>query len=77
MGITKVTAAISDLTKSKPPHEALFLVDTGAIHCMAPKDELVKAGIESEGKAPINWQTVSPMKWNTALRGFHSWVLKQ
>ncbi|MBI3501112.1 MAG: clan AA aspartic protease [Bacteroidetes bacterium] len=51
MGITKVTAKISNLAKSKPGYEALFLVDTGAIHCMAPKDELAKAGVQPEGKA--------------------------
>ena len=51
MGITKVTAQLSNLVKSKPGYEALFLVDTGAIHCMAPKDELSKAGVQPEGKA--------------------------
>lgn len=51
MGITKVTAIISDLGKTKPGYEALFLVDTGAVHCLAPKDELKKAGIKPEGKA--------------------------
>ncbi len=51
MGITKVTAAISDLNKSKPAYESLFLVDTGAIDCMAPASELHKAGITVRGKA--------------------------
>lgn len=51
MGIIKVTALISNLGKTKPGFEALFLVDTGSIHCMAPKDELIKAGIKTEGKA--------------------------
>ena len=50
MGITKVTAQLSNLVKSKPGYEALFLVDTGAHDCMAPKSELIKAGIAIEGK---------------------------
>jgi len=50
MGLTKVTAAISNLTKSNPPYESLFLVDTGAIDCMAPKSELLNAGITVRGK---------------------------
>lgn len=51
MGITQVTAHITNLDGLKPGYEALFLVDTGAIHCLAPKDELQKAGIKPEGKA--------------------------
>jgi clan AA aspartic protease len=50
VGITKVTAAISNLNKSKAPFEGLFLVDTGAIDCMAPTSELIKAGITVESK---------------------------
>jgi len=50
MGITKVTAMVANLEKTKPGYEALFLVDTGAIDCMAPKSELLKAGITVEGK---------------------------
>ena len=51
MGITKVTATIKDLTKKKKGYSAQFLVDTGAIDCMASASELKKAGIEEEGKA--------------------------
>jgi clan AA aspartic protease len=32
------------------PYEALFLVDTGATHCMAPADGLDRAGIAREGR---------------------------
>src|ERR1017187_9086209 len=49
MGIVKVTATISNLTKSRQGYEDLFLVDTGAIHCLAAKDKLLIAGIEPEG----------------------------
>lgn len=50
MGLTHVTAKLTNLTKSKESYEALFLVDTGAIHCLAPVNELKKAGIKAEGK---------------------------
>jgi clan AA aspartic protease len=51
MGTTKVTALISNLAKTRLGYKALFRVDTGAIHCMAPKDLLKKAGIKAEGRA--------------------------
>ena len=50
MGLTKVTVTITNLAKSKQGYENLFLVDTGAIDCIAPESELIKAGIEVEGK---------------------------
>ena len=50
MGLTKVTALITNLEGEKPGYEALFLVDTGAIHCLAPCSELKKAGIKVKGK---------------------------
>ncbi len=51
MGITKVNATISNLSKTLPGFTSSFLVDTGAIHCLAPNDELKKAGVKVEGKA--------------------------
>ena len=50
MGLTHVTTKLTNLTKSKEGYEALFLVDTGSIHCLAPANELKKAGIKTEGK---------------------------
>ena len=50
MGLTRITARVSTLVKSKRGYEALFLVDTGAIDCMAPRGRLLKAGIKVEGK---------------------------
>jgi clan AA aspartic protease len=61
MGLTKVTASVANLMKSKKAYESLFLVDTGAIHCMAPQKELEEAGITEEGKETYelaNGQTV-------------------
>jgi clan AA aspartic protease len=51
MGLTHITVAISDLAQSALPYEDEFLVDTGAIDCLAPSDRLLAAGIRPEGKA--------------------------
>ncbi len=51
MGLTHVTAVIAKLDGLGKTYEAEFLVDTGAIDCMAPADELRKIGIRLEGKA--------------------------
>ena len=50
MGLTHVTVTLTNLAKSKQGYEGLFLVDTGAIHCMVPASELKKSGVEIEGK---------------------------
>jgi len=50
MGLTYVTTSIRGLTGSGVPFEDQFLVDTGAIDCMAPASKLRKAGIAVEGK---------------------------
>lgn len=50
MGLIKLTVTVTNLAKSKPGYEGLFLVDTGALDCMAPESELLKAGIQVEGK---------------------------
>ncbi|MGH8471789.1 MAG: aspartyl protease family protein [Gammaproteobacteria bacterium] len=50
MGITHVTVSVSNLHKDQPPYEADFLVDTGAIDCLAPASALKAAGIEMEGQ---------------------------
>ena len=51
MGVTHVTTRISNLAQDAEPWEAEFLVDTGTIDCMAPRDRLNQAGIRPEGKA--------------------------
>ena len=50
MGITHVTVNIANLQKDRPSYEADFLVDTGAIDCLAPASALEAAGIEIEGR---------------------------
>lgn len=50
MGLTHVTLKVSDLTKKGTPFEAIFLVDTGAVDCLAPREDLLAAGVVPEGK---------------------------
>ncbi len=50
MGLTPVTTKITNLGKTGAPFEADFLVDTGAIDCMAPSQALRNAGVLIEGK---------------------------
>ncbi len=49
MGLTHVTAIISHPIQRDRKWQGLFLVDTGAIDCMAPAKALREIGIESEG----------------------------
>ena len=63
MGLTKVTVKICDLAKSKKGYENLFLVDTGAIDCMAPESELLKAGIQVEGKEVYELANGQPVEY--------------
>ncbi len=50
MGMTHVTAAVVNLRDPEKRWEELFLVDTGAIDCMAPGRCLREIGIEPSGK---------------------------
>ena len=63
MGITHVTVAISSLTRSAPAYEAEFLVDTGAVDCVAPRDRLQAADIHPEGKAVYGLADGSPVEY--------------
>jgi clan AA aspartic protease len=50
MGLTKVTAKLSNITDARKAYEGLFLVDTGATDCLVPRDEMEKLDIKPEGK---------------------------
>lgn len=62
MGLTYVTVALSDLIKSTAPYEAEFLVDTGSIDCLAPRDRLLAAGIRPEAKAVYELADGTPVE---------------
>lgn len=49
MGLTHVTVAVRNLAAEGMPYEDEFLVDTGAIDCLAPSNRLTEAGIKIEG----------------------------
>jgi clan AA aspartic protease len=50
MGLTHVTVALSNPGDRTKRWEGLFLVDTGAIDCMAPAKALREIGIQVEGR---------------------------
>ena len=50
MDATHVTVQVFDLTRTRSPFVAEFLVDTGSMHCLAPASGLREAGVVPEGK---------------------------
>jgi len=50
MGITQVTVAVCNPATPEKRWEGLFLVDTGAMDCMAPGNKLREIGIDPRGK---------------------------
>lgn len=50
MGLTYVTTAVRDIADNGSSFEHEFLVDTGAIDCMASASDLQKAGIKIQGR---------------------------
>ena len=51
MGFTRVTVSIKALRSRNGVYESLFLVDTGAMDCLAPAKKLSEIGVEAVGKA--------------------------
>jgi clan AA aspartic protease len=63
MGLTHVTAKVHDLAKQGTPFEAEFLVDTGSIDCLVPREHLLAAGVKPEGKAVYEWANGQPVEY--------------
>jgi len=63
MGLTHVTVQICDLARQGRPYEAEFLVDTGAVDCLVPANELRAAGVEPEGKAAYELANGEPAEY--------------
>ena len=63
MGLTHVTAQLRSLSGRGKPYEAQYLVDTGAVDCMAPADRLRAAGIKPEGKAVYELANGEPVEY--------------
>ena len=62
MGMTHVTVEVKALTGKRKPYRDDFLVDTGAIHCLAPARQLKAAGIKPRGKASYELADGSSLK---------------
>lgn len=63
MGVTHVTAVVSNLTREGTSYEAEFLVDTGATDSMAPADMLRAAGVQPEGKSVYELPNGEPVEY--------------
>ncbi|HEU0040121.1 MAG TPA: clan AA aspartic protease [Verrucomicrobiae bacterium] len=50
--------------KSKPPYTPSFLVGTGAVVCLAPGPELLKAGVEPEGREAHELANGTPVEYD-------------
>jgi clan AA aspartic protease len=62
MGLTHVTTTIRRLTGGGKGYTAEFLVDTGAVDCLAPGKALLKAGIHVEGNKVYELANGSPIE---------------
>jgi predicted aspartyl protease len=63
MGPIHVTVRASNLARDCEPFEAEFLVDIGSVDCMAPRERLVEAGIQPEGKAVYELANGQPVEY--------------
>ena len=63
MGITHVTTTLRSLARRGKGYTANFLVDTGAIDCLAPAGALRKAGIRPEGRAVYELADGKPVEY--------------
>lgn len=62
MGVTHVTTQIQSLSRRGKAYRAEFMVDTGAVDCMAPASRLKAAGIKPEGKAVYEMAGARPVE---------------
>lgn len=46
MGVTHIATSVAAISGSSDPYEAEFLVDAGAIDCLAPATAFQKAGVQ-------------------------------
>lgn len=67
MGLTYVTTTLTNLAQDAEPFEAQFLVDTGAIDCLAPADRLRDAGIRPEKKAVYELANGKPVEYEVGF----------
>ncbi|MBI1903247.1 MAG: clan AA aspartic protease [Planctomycetia bacterium] len=58
-----MTVTLTDLARQGTPYEAEFLVDTGAIDCIAAKEYLEAAGVVPEGRAVYELADGEPVEY--------------
>ncbi|MEK7275143.1 MAG: clan AA aspartic protease, partial [Candidatus Desantisbacteria bacterium] len=66
MEMTHVTAEVVNLRDPEKRWEGLFLIDTGAIDCMAPGKYLREIGIEPSGKRTYELADGTELKMDIA-----------
>ena len=66
MGITHVTAAIRNPAEPERVWEGLFLVDTGAIDCLVPRQHLESIGLAPAGQRIYGLADGSELKLDVA-----------
>ncbi len=67
MGLTQVTAAVSNPAEREQRWESLFLVDTGAIDCMVPGNRLQEIGLVPGGKRTYELADGSEVVFDVAV----------
>lgn len=63
MGLTHVTTRLRPLSGGRMAYRSEFLVDTGSIDCLAPRDRLRAVGIKPEGKAVYELANGEPVEY--------------
>ena len=67
MGITQVTVAVRNPASPDKAWEGLFLVDTGAVDCLAPGKELRAIGLKPTGKRTYELADETPVGFEVAV----------
>jgi clan AA aspartic protease len=67
MGLMHVTVVLRASERSRRRYEADFLVDTGAIDCMAPASKLRGAGIRRRGRTAYELADGSTVEYDFGL----------
>ncbi len=67
MGLTQVTAAVSNPAEREQRWESLFLVDARAIDCMVPRNRLHEIGLVPEGKRTYELADGSEVVFDVAV----------
>jgi clan AA aspartic protease len=64
MGVSYVTTTVRNLAARGKGYTAEFLIDTGAVDCLAPASALRKAGIKPEGRAVYELANGQPVEYD-------------